>query len=59
MEIESFEDFWANIKAFADEHRMSYTHVEEEFIIDGIFIPVPLMYENDYAFDFENRIEED
>ena len=50
-----FDDFWEEVKAYADEHQMSYSHVEEEFILDGIFYPVGLLYDKDYAFDFEER----
>ena len=50
-----FDDFWDEVQAYADEHQLSYAQVEEEFIIDGVFYPVPLMYEKDYCFDFEDR----
>ena len=50
-----FDDFWDEVKAYADEHCLSYSFVEEEFIIDGVFYPVGLMYDKDYAFDFEER----
>ena len=54
-DYDTFEEWWEEVKAYADEHRLSYTHCEEEFIIEGVFYPVGLLYEKDYAFDFEER----
>ena len=54
-DYEDFDEFWEEVEAYADEHRLSYTFVEEEMIIDGIFYPIDLMYEKDYCFDFEER----
>jgi len=58
-EFDTFEKFWEEVKGYADEHLLSYTYVEEEFILDGEFIPIDLMYEKDYCFDFDLRDELD
>ena len=42
-----FDDFWEEVKAYADEHCLSYAQVEEEFIIDGVFYPVGLLSQSD------------
>ena len=36
----TFEDFWEEVETFAKTVELSTTYVEEEFIIDGEFIPV-------------------
>ena len=46
-ELQSFDDFWEEVKAFADQYRLPYAYVEEEFIIDGELIPVHLQFEDD------------
>lgn len=54
--FDEFEEWWSQIKAYADEHNMSYSHVEEEFIIDGEFFPIELEYiEKD--LDYEGLLE--
>lgn len=50
-----FDDFWEEVKAYADQYNLSYSFVEEEMIIDGVFYPVHLVFEEDHAFDFEER----
>lgn len=52
---EEFELWWQEVEAFAEQYQMSITHVEEEFCLDGEFIPIHLVYEDD--FDFEPRDE--
>ena len=41
-----WSEFWREVEAYATEHSLTTRHVEEEFIIDGEFLPVPLEYEN-------------
>ena len=36
----TFESFWEEVEEFAKTVGLSTTYVEEEFIIDGEFIPV-------------------
>ena len=43
----TFEDFWQEVEAFAEQNLLSTTYVEEEFIIDGEFIPVHLTKQED------------
>ncbi len=50
----SFEDWWADVNAFAEQNRLPTHYVEEEFIIDGEFLPVHLKFEQDYS---EEEIE--
>ena len=42
-----FEDWWADVKAFAEQNRISTSYVEDEFILDGEFIPVHLQWYED------------
>ena len=49
--FQTFEEWWANVEAFADQYGMSYTHVEEEFIIDGEFVPVHLVSVDEIEVD--------
>ena len=35
-----FWEFWQEINAFAEQYRVSTRYVEEEFLLDGEFIPV-------------------
>tara|TARA_R110002012_G_scaffold10705_4_gene48507 strand:- start:462 stop:767 length:306 start_codon:yes stop_codon:yes gene_type:complete len=44
---DNFEEFWTEVKAFADQYRLSYAYVEEEFVIDGELIPVHLTFPDD------------
>ncbi len=39
--------FWEEVKAFADQYRLSTRYVEEEFLIDGELIPVHLTFPDD------------
>ena len=39
--------FWEEVKAFADQYRLSTSYVEEEFLIDGELIPVHLTFPDD------------
>ena len=43
----TFEDFWVEVEAFAEQNRITTSYVEEEFIIDGAFIPVHLKWQED------------
>ena len=38
--------FWEEVKAFADQYRLSTRYVEEEFLIDGELIPVHLTFDD-------------
>ena len=40
-----FDEFWREVEAYAQEHRLTTRYVEEEFIVDGEFIPVHLSYD--------------
>ena len=42
---DEFNEFWLEIEAYADEHRIPTRYVEEEFILEGEFLPIPLTYE--------------
>ena len=42
-----FEVFWEEVKGFADQYRLSYAYVEEEFVIDGELVPVHLTFPDD------------
>jgi len=44
---QTFEDFWEDICAFAEQNRISTDYVEQEFILDGRFIPVHLEWDID------------
>ena len=44
---DNFDEFWAEVKAFADQYRLSYSYVEEEFVIDGELVPVHLTFPDD------------
>ena len=37
--------FWAEVQAYADQYGISTRYVEEEFIIDGEFVPVHLNFD--------------
>ena len=43
--------FWEEVKAFADQYRLSTRYVEEEFLIDGELIPVHLTFPDDVTPD--------
>ena len=43
--------FWEEVKAFADQYRLSTSYVEEEFLIDGELIPVHLTFPDDVTPD--------
>ena len=55
MEHEDFEEWWQEIEAYAEQYRLSLCFVEEEFILDGEFIPIHLVFEDDHCFDFDER----
>ena len=38
----TFEEWWEEVMAYADHLQMSIHHVEEEFVIDGVFYPIDL-----------------
>ena len=46
-ELQNFDEFWEEGKAYADQYNMSYAYVEEEFVIDGDLIPVHLNFDDD------------
>ena len=46
-----FWEYWEEIKAFAEQYRLSTRYVEEEFLIDGELIPVHLEFEDDVTPD--------
>ena len=39
-----FDAFWQEVEAYATEYNLTTRYVEEEFILDGEFLPVPLDY---------------
>ncbi len=43
--------FWEEVKAFADQYRLSTRYVEEEFLIDGELVPVHLTFPDDVTPD--------
>ena len=43
--------FWEEVKAFADQYRLSTSYVEEEFLIDGELVPVHLTFPDDVTPD--------
>ena len=45
--LQDFDAFWEEVKAYADQYRLSYTYVEEEFVIDGQLIPIHLVMDDD------------
>ena len=45
-----WNDFWAEVEAYANEHRISTRYVEEEFLIDGEFQAVKVNYGEDEEF---------
>ena len=44
---DNFEDFWAEVEAFANQYRLPLHYVEEEFVIDGELIAVHLTFDED------------
>jgi hypothetical protein len=42
-----FLDYWEDIKAFAEQNRLSVSYVESEFLIDGELFPVHLTFPED------------
>ena len=47
LDYANFDDWWDVVKAFADQYNLSYTHCEEEFVIDGVLFPVHLEFEHE------------
>ena len=43
----TFEEFWEDIKAFAEQNRLSTGYVEDEFILDGELVPVHLQWQDE------------
>ena len=43
----TFEDWWSEVEAFAEQNRISTNYVEEEFCLDGELIPVHLKWQED------------
>ena len=39
-----FWEFWQELNAYADQYRLPVRYVEEEFLIDGEFLPVHLNF---------------
>ena len=44
---ENFECFWDDVLAYAEQYRISTRYIEEEFIIEGEFFPVHLVFPDD------------
>ena len=42
-----FWEYWEEIKAFAEQNRLSVSYVESEFLIDGELFPVHLKWQED------------
>ena len=40
QDYETFEEWWEEVIAYANHFQMAIHHVEEEFVIDGVFYPV-------------------
>ena len=51
FDTESFEEWWAEIKAFAEQNRIPTQYVEDEFLIDGELIPIHLTFQDDNDYD--------
>ena len=49
-ELQDFDKFWDEVKAFADNYNLSYAYVEEEFVIDGQLVPVHLDLQDDEEY---------
>ena len=43
----TFEDFWSEVEAFAEQNRLTTSYVEDEFILDGELIPIHLKWHED------------
>ena len=43
----TFEDFWVEVEAFAEQNRLATSYVESEFILDGELFPVHLKWHED------------
>ena len=55
----SFEDFWDEVKAFAEQNRLSTEYVEDEFILDGELLPVHLQWQDELNEELWNaRVDE-
>ena len=55
----SFEEFWDEVKAFAEQNRLSTEYVEDEFILDGELLPVHLQWQDELNEELWNaRVEE-
>ena len=52
-----WDDFWAEVEGYAEHHGLTTRHVEEEWILDGEFIPVEATYfhELDDPGDYPER----
>ena len=42
-----FWEYWEEIRAFAEQNRLSTSYVESEFLIDGELFPVHLRWPED------------
>ena len=40
--LANFDDFWADVEKYAEKVGVNTRYIEEEFIIDGEFLPVEL-----------------
>lgn len=49
MDKDSFEHWWSEVEAFAEQNRLPTHYVEEEFIIDGELFPVHLEWQEDVS----------
>ena len=55
-----FESFMMELEAYATEHNITTRYVEEEFLIDGEFIPVKMVYHHDLSDgEYPERDEEE
>ena len=42
-----FWEYWEEIKAFAEQNRISTDYVEYEFLLEGNLVPVHLTFQED------------
>ena len=43
----SFWAYWEEIRAFAEQNRLSTSYVEDEFLLEGELFPVHLKWQED------------
>ena len=55
----TFEEFWKEVEAFAEQNRLSTGYVEDEFILDGELVPVHLQWQDELNEElWKARIDE-